>query len=364
MPKDLKYWVGINTCTEIGPARFKRLMAYFPSMRDAWQASTSELKEAGLEEKVVESLKKTVLKVNPDEEMKKLKDERVGVVTIKDKNYPENLKDIPGPPAILYIKGRIKKEDELALGIVGTRRMSTYGRQVTQDLSSKLAKSGVTVISGLAQGVDSVAHESALEAGGRTLGILAGGLDDASIYPPSNIDLARRIEAGRGALISEYHLGTPCLKHHFPSRNRLISAFSLGVLVTECPEHSGALLTARAALEQGRDVFAVPGDVRQALCRGPNNLIKIGAKPITDAEDLLEELNVESIEGAIEARKIIPENKEEKVILRVISNKPISLDKIIKKSGLKPSVASSTLTMMEIQGKLQNVGMNQYIIRK
>lgn len=363
MINDKKYWVGLNACYEIGPARFKRLYSYFPSMQEAWQASNLDWKKAGLGEKVRLALRETVIRIDPDEEMKKLENEKIGVATIKEKNFPQNLKNIDRPPAIIYLKGEIKKIDEIALAVVGTRKMSLYGRQVTEKIVSDLARSGMTIVSGLARGVDTTSHESALEVNGRTIAVVGSGLDEKSIYPSDNISLARKIVNGNGAVISEYHPGTPALRQHFPARNRLISALSLGVLVTECPSHSGALLTARSGLEQGKEIFAVPGDIRSQNCEGTNNLIKMGAKAVTCASEILEEFGF-SKALADKAKEIIPENKEEAKILDFLSIKPTAFDHLVKKTRLDSATLSSVLTMMEIQGKVRNVGMNQYVLKK
>jgi DNA processing protein len=332
-------------------------------MQDAWQASNQEWQKAGLEEKVIIALRQTVAKIDPDEEMVKLLSEKINVLTAKEKNFPQSLKNIDRPPAIIYLKGEIKKTDKIALSVVGTRRMSLYGRQVTEKIVGDLARTGMTIISGLARGVDTIAHQSALEAGGRTIAVVGSGLDERSLYPFDNLDLAKRIIASGGAIISEYHPGTPALRQHFPARNRLISALSLGVLVTECPQRSGALLTARAGLEQGKEIFAIPGDIRNENCEGTNNLIKIGAKAITCAAEILEEFG---FSGAIaeKAKKIIPETEEEAIILDYLSIQPVEFDQLVKKTSLDSATLSSVLTMMEIQGKVRNVGMNQYILKK
>ena len=363
MDKDKKYWLGINACYEIGPARMRRLYSYFSSMRDAWQASDNEWRKAGLQEKVILSLRQTVLKINPDEEEARLKKEQIEVITIREDNFPKNLKNIDRPPAIIYLKGEIKKIDQIALAIVGTRKMSLYGRQVTERIALDLARSGMTIVSGLARGIDTVAHESALSAHGRTIAVVGSGLDERSIYPQENVNLIRKITSGNGAVISEYPPGTPALPQHFPARNRLISALSLGVLVTECPQRSGALLTARAGLEQGKEIFAVPGDIRDLNSEGTNNLLKVGAKPVTCASEILETFGF-SKAVAEKAKKIIPETKEEAKILEYLSIKPIEFDFLVKKTKFDSSTVSSVLTMMEIQGKVRNVGMNQYVLKR
>src|SRR3972149_9454219 len=328
-----KYWLAINCCYQIGPARMRRLASYFSLMEEAWYASNSDWQRAGLDEKTILSLRETREKTDPDLELKRLKKMGIRALTFKEKKFPKSLKNIDPKPAIIYLQGEIKEIDKTAVAVVGTRKMSLYGRQVTEKISSDLARFGATIVSGLARGVDTVAHESALANNGRTLAVVASGLDQDSIYPPENVNLLKRIIFGQGAVISEYPPHTPALRQHFPARNRLISALSLGVLVTECPVHSGALLTARAGLEQGKEIFAVPGDIRSLNSEGTNNLIKMGARAVSSASEILDELGLVVLEGQ-EAKKIIPETKDEAKILEFLSIKPSAFDLLVKKTTL------------------------------
>jgi len=364
MEQDKKYFVAINANENIGPARFKKLASFFPKMEDAWQATFSELKEAGLDERTIESLEKTFKKVDPEAEMEKLKKEGIEVIIKGEKKYPKLLAEIYDPPAILYLRGEIIEADELSLAVVGTRKLSPYGRQVTPEIVSLVAGQGVTIVSGLARGIDTLAHKNALLAGGRTIAVLAGGLDKNSIYPPENRQLGEEIVADHGAIISEYHLRTPPLRQNFPTRNRLISGLALATLVIEAGEKSGALLTARHSLEQGRDVCAVPGSIYSKVSFGSNNLLKMGARVVTSADDVLDELNIEATSKEIKARKIIPDNKEEEILLQVLSDEPLPIDKIINKTKLDTAKVSATLTMMEMKGKVRNVGAASYVLKR
>ncbi len=279
-------------------------------------------------------------------------------IGLSDKNYPRLLKEIYDPPKELFFLGEIRAEENLPLAIVGTRKISNYGKQVTVELGRALARASFTIISGLALGVDGLAHQAALDVGTRTIAVLGCGLDN--IYPPTHKNLAEKIVAGGGAIISEYPTGTLPLRQHFPARNRIIAGLSLGVLVIEAPETSGALITAKCALEQNREVLAVPGSVFSQNSFGTNQLIKLGARPITKVEDILEAFNLEFPEK--QKREIKPANKEEKIILDILSNEPINIDEIVKKSGLDASTINSTLVMMEISGKVKNLGGGNYII--
>lgn len=366
MDKDeLKYWVGFSMINGIGAARGNRLVNFFDSMKNAWGASESELARAGIEESVLKEITKVRKEMNLDLEMKKIEEAGINLITIKDKNYPKMLKEIYNPPFLLYIRGELKPEDEYAFAVVGARRCSDYGRQVTRELTSGLAQNKITVISGLAAGIDGIAHQTTLGVeGARTIAVLGSGIDDASIYPDENRALARAIINGRGALVSEYPIGTPPLKQNFPSRNRIISGLSLGVLVVEATETSGSLITGQLALEQGRDVFAVPGSIYNKNASGPNALIKKGAKLVERIDDILEELHLRNVVEKIEATEIIPENEDEEKVLKCLDLEGKHIDEIVRESGIGISDLNSTLTTMEMKGMVRNMGGGNYVISK
>lgn len=360
--EEKKYWVAFSKSLKIGLETISLLLKYFGNLKAAWlEGNFTTFKKAGLKEKIAQEIVRLQREINPDQEYQKLLDHQIKVSIYNDDSYPKILKEIYSPPAILYIRGTIQKEDEFALGVVGTRRFSSYGKQVTQDIVYGLSRAGITIVSGLAVGIDTEAHKTALEAGGRTIAILGGGIDDESIFPSINKNLAQRI-IQQGALISEYPPGTPSFKQNFPARNRIIAGLSLGVLVVEAGKTSGALITARDALEQGKDVFAVPGNIYAEQSEGPHNLIKMGAKLVTSYEDILEELNLESAKRLIEARKIIPETPEEAQILKYLSHKPVHIDFLIKKTKMDAHTVNSTLSLMEIKGKVRNLGGMNYIL--
>ncbi len=360
MVKNLKYWIGFSFFPQIGSIRFKKIYQYFSSLEEAWQAPLEELKKCGLEEKIAQDFVLKRKTINLDLEWEKLNKEKVKVVTIFDKEYPKLLKEIYNPPFLLYYKGIISEEDKFSLAVVGTRKPSIYGQEVTQYLVSQLSANKITIVSGLALGIDSLAHKTAIKEKGRTVAVLGNGLD--RIYPVSNKKLAERIINSFGAIFSEYPLGTPPLKHHFPYRNRIISGLSLGTLVIEAGRESGALITAKYALEQNREVFAVPGNIFHQTSQGTNNLIKLGAKAVTRASDILDELNLNQVSKFIENKKIIPATKEEEIILKFLSKEPIHIDKLAQLSNLDIATVNSTLILMEMKGKVKNLGANNYII--
>jgi len=286
--------------------------------------------------------------------------ENIRKITLQDKNYPAILKEIHNPPKELYIKGEIINQDKVAIGVVGTRKYTQYGKQACLDIAGKLARLGITIVSGLAKGIDTWAHQAALEQGGRTIAVLGSGLDKKSFYPSSNYSLSEKI-CQQGAMISEYPPGTRGTQFTFPQRNRIISGLSLGVVVIEAPEESGALITATLALEQNREVFAIPGSIYEKNTQGTNQLIKMGAKLVTDVEDILDELNLSHL-LTIEKKKIKPENNEEEIILSILSAQPIHIDEIIKNSELPASTVNSVLMILELKKAVRNLGRGNYIL--
>jgi DNA processing protein len=281
-------------------------------------------------------------------------------ITLQDKDYPAILKEIHDPPKELYIKGEIINQDKVAIGVVGTRKYTQYGKEVCLDIAGKLARLGITIVSGLAKGIDTFAHQAALESGGRTIAVLGSGMDKRSFFPRSNYSLSEKISQ-QGAVISEYPPGTRGNFFTFPQRNRIISGLSLGVVVIEAPEESGALITATLALEQNREVFAIPGSIYEKNSVGTNRLIKLGAKLVTDIEDILEELNLSHL-LTLEKKKVKPDNKEEEIILSILSAQPIHIDEVIKNSKLPAGIVNSTLMILELKKAVRNLGKGNYIL--
>ncbi len=361
MDQDLKYWNAFNQNLKIGPVRFQKIYNHFENLSAAWQASAQELSRAGLEPNVIDYFMVKRKEINPDAEMEKLYRENINIITIKNSVYPKILKEIYSPPALLYVKGQITEMDDISLGVVGTRKISAYGKIVAPDIINELAANKITIVSGLALGIDTIAHSTALNGGGRTIAVLGSGLDEKSIYPYANKMLAQKIMEN-GAVISEYPLGTMPLKQNFPARNRIISGLSRGTLVVEAPESSGALITAKFALEQNREVFAIPGNITNVNSQGPNNLIKMGAKLVSSAQDILDELNLNMATEFSKNKKIIPETKEEEIILQFISKDPIHINKLISLTKLPAHTLSACITIMEMKGKIRNLGGMMYVI--
>lgn len=362
---ELAYWIAFSRITGIGPVRFKRLLDFFAEdVAAAWHATKQELRAVSLDEKIIDKFLQQRATILPQQELERLERLRISIITWKDAAYPPLLRKIEYAPPVLYLCGNLTDDDRrFSLGIVGTRKMTTYGRQVTEHFASHLAKGNVTVVSGLALGIDTVAHTAALDAGGRTIAVLASGLD--TIYPSSNYSLARRIiESGRGALLSAFPLGVRPDMGNFPARNHLISGLSLGVLVTEAPSKSGALITAGSALDQGREVFAVPAGIFSPGAAGVNKLIQDGAHPVTSVNDILESLNLYMLPQQVEAQALLPANDEERTLLTLLSSDPQHIDALIRVSDLPANLVSSTLTMLELKGLVRHLGGMQYALAR
>ena len=355
---DLKYWVGFSLIPGIGRARISKLASYFPSMEQAWHANAAELEAAGLDAKSVRSVLSNRFKLSLDDEMSKLERYKVRAITIDDAAYPSMLKEIYDPPPLLYVRGSFAPQDEWSLSVVGTRYPTYYGREVTQQIASALAGNCITIVSGLAKGIDSIAHKAALDAGGRTIAVLGCGLD--IVYPSQHANLAREI-IEQGALVSEYPLGTPPKRENFPLRNRIMSGLSLGVLIVEGKKESGARITVERALEQNREVFAVPGSVLSPTSWLPNQLIQEGAKLVRNAEDIMEELNLTMAVQHAEAQALIPVTDLESVILQYIIAEPTHIDEVRRQCALPIATISSTLAMMELKGMVRQVGGMNYV---
>lgn len=361
--EELAYWVSFHRVPGMGRVRFAAVEAHFGTLSVAWNAPEADLRAAGLDERTVQSIIKTRHSTSPEGEMERLERYKVQAVTWHDKRFPARLKDIYDVPPVLYLRGDYLPQDDLSVAVVGTRRATAYGREVTQDLAWDLAKSGVTISSGLAKGIDAVAHHTALRAGGRTIAVLACGLD--MVYPSDHVPLARDIMES-GALISDYPLGVRPRAEYFPRRNRIMSGISMGTLVIEGEETSGALITARLALEQNREVFAVPGSILAAKSRGPNLLIQRGeAKPVIHAEDILEEFNLSQAVTQLEF-PVVPTDlgPEQTRMLRLLSRTPRHIDEIYRDAGLPMPEVSSTLALLELRDLVHQVGGMHYVLTR
>jgi DNA processing protein len=358
---DLCYWVGFNIVRGIGPTRLRALLDYFGDVKQAWHAPTEELRRAGLDRRSLRNLLAARAALDLDRELERIAAAGAQVLTWESPGYPPLLREISDPPPVLYVRGTLTEEDAWAVAVVGTRRALAYGREVTRRLTTALARSGITIVSGMARGIDAEAHWAALNAGGRTIAVFGCGIDQ--IYPPEHRKLAEAIVA-QGALVSDYPLGTRPEGLNFPPRNRIISGLSLGVLVTQAGVRSGALITADYAAEQGRDVFAVPGSILVHGCAGANTLIRDGAKIVLGPEDILEELNLTMVAEQAEARQVLPADETEASLLANLSVEPTHVDELRRQVGLPIAQVTSTLALMELKGMVRQVGGMKYVVAR
>lgn len=348
------YYIALSQVKDVGPISAKSLLSHFKVPSRVFSASLEELascNEIGV--KKAQMIKSFDEWSKIDGYMKKMDSLNVSIIKYTDKEYPEGLKNIDDSPILLYCKGTIKKEDDISIAIIGSRNMTEYGRSNAHRLAFGLASVGITIVSGFARGIDTVAHQGALKAKGRTVAVIGSGLD--IVYPSENIRLYSSIEKS-GCIISEFPFGTPPDKHNFPRRNRLISGISLGVIVVEAAANSGSLITAQYALEQNKDVFAVPGNVNSVLSQGTNNLIKKGAKLVQHADDIIEEL-LPQLKNLVEKESsqapTLEINDKEKAILSSLSDEPLHIDDIVRSSSLSVDELLVILLNLEIKGLIK-----------
>ena len=351
-----RYWLALSVCNGIGPVRFQLLLRYFGSAKRAWDASLGELKESGIGEKLaqdVENFKKKFVLEEYEERLHRL---QVTFFTLQDVDYPTLLKKIKKPPVVLYKKGTyIFNENDNLVSVVGTRKITDYGKEVTGLLVSDLVQAGCVIVSGLAIGVDACAHRATISAGGKTIAVLGSGVDVCT--PQENTSLYNQILESGGAIVSETPLGMMPMKGSFPARNRIIAGLSLGVLVTEGAQDSGSLITAKDGFDNNRKVFAVPGPITSSVSRGPIALIANGAKMVTTAGDIISELRINSynIKGIKGIRSIKGLTKEETKVVDLLQNQRLHFDEIVKKSGLDSAKLGTLLSLMEMKGIVKSL---------
>ncbi len=352
MAEDVFYWLALSLTPGLGSILIKRLLERFKSPEAVFHASTGELSGIeGLGEKAAGEIRKGPQGKMVEKELSLLEKAGGRIITLKDADYPRRLKDIYDPPVLLYVRGEVRKEDELAVAIVGSRKTAPYGRWVTEKIGEDLARHGVTVVSGMARGIDSLAHKGAIQGRGRTIAVLGCGVD--VIYPSENKNLFHQIME-HGAILSEFPMGSPPEAGHFPKRNRIISGLSVGVVIVQASAESGSLITAGYALEQGREVFAVPGNVGAEGSRGTNQLIKDGAKLVESSDDILEEILPQWRREEGVARQAETPGAdltgEEKILYNLLGETPLHIDAIIRESQLDPGRVSSLLLNLELRG--------------
>jgi len=359
-PDDLAHWVALNAVRGVSSGAVWALRRAFDSMEQAWGASAGELRRAGLESKVVEQLLDARRDIEPEAALAALEETGGCAIAWDDPAYPARLREIADPPALLHVRGDAEAlATDRAVAIVGTRRMSTYARLVTERLAGDLAGSGITIVSGMASGVDSVAHRAALDAGGPTIAVWGTGL--GTVYPAANRSLARQI-AEQGAIVTEFPVWMRGSAENFPQRNRIISGLVLGTIVVEAPLPSGALITARYAIEHNREIMAVPGDIFRNGSQGTNALIFRGeARAVTSAADVLETLGISVDPVQLALHPVVEPDADERPIADQLNASPKHIDAMAETAKLPAHRVSAILTMLELKGLARHVGGGRYV---
>jgi DNA processing protein len=358
MGETSSYWLAFSHVPGVGAVRISRLLDAFDDLEHAWHADSYALRQAGMGPKTIESILRVRSELDLKQAHERLQKLGIHLLTLESEDYPPQLKQIQGPPACLFVKGSILESDRRAVAVVGTRRASSYGKAMAEKIASELAAMGLTIISGLARGIDGIAHRAALGVKGRTLAVLGSGIDQ--VYPSEHRQLAAKI-CESGAVISEYPPGTSPEGHHFPARNRIISGLAMGLIVIEAAERSGALITADFAAEQGRDVFALPGDITRKNSGGTNRLIQDGAHPVLSSADVFEVLDLYPQEERAQEPIEYPENDVQTALLAILGKEPAHIDSLHQITGLPIQDIQAALSMLEIRGTIKPLGAMRYM---
>lgn len=356
------YWAAWASVPHIGAKRIALLRETFGDVTKAWQANDADIRHAlQMTGKTFDTILEGRRKLDPQKNWEQLVAANIHVVTIVDEDYPALLRETHNAPAVLFYRGALPNPNQTLLAVVGTRVATTYGKTVTPLLVEPLARAGVSIVSGMALGIDGLAHEAALAAGGKTYAIVGTGLDQT--YPPQHAKLAERIVKEGGAIISEFPLGISPLAQNFPQRNRIVAGMCVGTLVIEAGEKSGALLTAKLALDENREVFCVPGNITQETSRGTNKFIRLGAQLVTDANSILTALNLlpDDTQTATQP-PYAGSTPQEKTVLQHLRREPIHVDELASLCDCDPSVINATLVVLELQGHVRNVGGMHYTL--
>lgn len=356
-PETKIYANAFNLIGELGPISLNRIQGFFGDFKLAWGALGADFLQAGLDEKKIQAIIAKRPQIKPEQSWEQLQKHKIEVLLLDEKEYPEILSEIPSPPPIIYTRGDQQVLKKNSIAVVGTRKMTSYGKRVTEDIVGQLINAGLNVVSGLAFGVDAAALQTAIISGS-PVAVLASSLDNNSISPKANYLLAQKI-IQQGCLISEYPLGASVQKQNFPIRNRIMAALTLGTLVIEADEESGSLITAKYALDFNREVFAIPGSIFSEVSRGTNRLIQQGAKLVASAADIIQELNLDMTISLPE--EVFETSEDERLVLENLNHEPLHIDDLIRKIALNAGQINATLTMLEMKGRIKNMGGGSYI---
>lgn len=364
MLKNLAYLAALHAVEGLGNVRLRRLVDVFENPETIWQTDPRQFIELGIPKQVAANIKEAGRKTDPDQYYRKIEKAGIQILTCFDRDFPSSLKQLSDPPVIIYYFGEFEPRDCQAIAVVGTRKVTGYGRLVTDNFVTELAAKNLTIVSGLANGVDTVAHRSALAAGGRTIAVLGGGFGlepgNWQIFPPENTRLAQEIAGGSGVVMTEFPPGYPALSGNFPVRNRIVAGLALGVLVTEAAEDSGSLITARLAAETGKDVFAVPGPITSGFSRGTSQLIREGASLVMGPDEVLDILGVKVQQPVVTEEDLDKLSEIERRILDNLQNEQKHIDELCRELGLKSPEVSANLIKLEFAGLVKNLGSGVY----
>ncbi len=356
---ELAYWIALNEFGKFGPRSFARLHDFFDSMKAAFEADANALTLAGIPKKTAEAFVHFRPQLDPQKLQDEIANNHIQTTRVIDDNYPALLKTIHDPPPIIFYQGTLPANESLHIAVVGSRKVSPYGISAAEHLSEALSRAGTVVVSGMAFGVDEIAHRSTIKTKGTTMAVLGSGL--LNIGTSRQRYMARDIIENGGCVMSEFSVRAPGLQHHYPYRNRVVSGISHGTLVIEATEKSGSLITARSALEQGRDVFAVPGSIFAENSKGTNNLIKMGAIAITSADDIFAHLQIEQVLPVAQVEHT-PDSAEEARILELLSKNPIHIDELTRTTQMAARIVAQTLSLMEMKGRTRQIGGMYYVL--
>ncbi|XLQ19772.1 MAG: DNA-processing protein DprA [Candidatus Moraniibacteriota bacterium] len=363
-----KYVNAFNLIPGIGPQKLYLIAQYFETFEQAWRSKSEELKNANLTPKLIENISEARKTIDPDQEFQRLQDEEIEIITIQDEQFPKNLKTITSPPFVLYVRGNLDLLKSPSIAVVGSRKISDYGKHAITTIIRDIAKSGITIVSGLALGTDALAHRETLDASGTTIAVLGGGIDDKTITPRSHINLANQILDNGGAIISEYPIGIQPNRGTFPARNRIMAGLTTATVIIESTAKSGTLITAQHAHKFKRNLFALPGSIFTTNSVGPNMLIREGkAKALLcsdDIKDLFKDVLKDTSKSSGRTCPSTTLTEHQKMLFETIKKHPdgVNINTIIKETKLDGSTISSELTMMEIDGIVKNIGNQTYIV--
>jgi DNA processing protein len=357
----MNYQVALAHFPKITYRRYKKLIAFFGETKNIWRAEIDDLMKSGMKDEIANEFISWREDFDIPRMERILEAEKIKTISLGESNYPKLLSEISDPPFVIFYRGNLECINQPTLAVVGTRKFSSYGKYACQKIVGPLSAQGMTIVSGLAMGIDGIAHQTTLDNNGKTIAVLGSGINKQNISPSVHFKLSEQIIDSGGIVLSEYPPGTQPTRYTFPARNRIIAGLSLGTLVIEAAAVSGALITASCALDYNREVFTIPHNLTSGTGVGCNELIKKGAMTVTEPEDITNNLNLVNLKQIVDNRKQLPNDEIEEKILALLSNQPQHVDVLIKQTGLDSSTINGKLVLMEMKGIVKNLGGMNYI---